>query len=55
MKKNVKYVIDDGPVVIPEYIKNMSREERDAAIAELEKKGREERDRLRKERESVLV
>lgn len=55
MKKEVEYIIDDSPIVIPEYIKRMTREERDAKIAELEKEAREERERLRKERESVLV
>ena len=50
MEKKVEYIIDDSPVVIPDYIKKMSREERDAAIAELEKKERGER-----VRESIMV
>lgn len=55
LNKEVEYLIDDSPVVIPDDIKRMTREERNAKIAELEKEAREERDRLRKERESVLV
>lgn len=55
MSKEVEYIIDDSPVVIPEDIKRMTREELDAAIAELERGAREERDRLRKERDSVPV
>lgn len=55
MAKEVEYLIDDSPVVIPDYIKNMSKEELDAEIEKLEKEAREERDRLRRERESVLV
>lgn len=55
LNKEVEYLIDDSPVVIPDYIKRTTREERNAKIAELEKEAREERDRLRKERESVLV
>lgn len=55
MKKEVEYIIDDSPVVIPDYIKKMSKEELDAEIEKLEKEAREERDRLRRERESVLV
>lgn len=31
-EKNVEYIIDDSPAVIPDYIKNMSREELDAEI-----------------------
>lgn len=55
LNKEVEYLIDDSPVVIPDYIKNMSKEELDAEIEKLEKEAREESDRLRKERESVLV
>lgn len=55
LNKEVEYLIDDSPVMVPDAIKRMTREERNAKIAELEKEAREERDRLRKERESVLV
>ena len=55
MKKEVEYIIDDSPVVIPDYIKKMTKEELDAEIEKLQKEAREERDRLRRERESILA
>jgi len=55
MKKEVEYIIDDSPVVIPDHIKKMSKEEIEAEIERLEEKGRMERDRLRRGEELITV
>lgn len=39
-----EYIVDDR-VIIPEYIKRMSREELDQEIARLEEEARKEKDR----------
>ncbi len=50
-----KYFEDDRPVVIPDYIKNMSKEELDAEIAKMEEEARKERERLRNNKKSATA
>lgn len=50
-----KYFADDRPVVIPDYIKNKSKEELDAEIAKMEEEARKERDRLRNNKKSATA
>ena len=52
---NKPYVVDDGPVVKPDYIKNMPKEELDAEIAKMEEEARKERDRLRNNKKSATA
>lgn len=51
MDRNEKYFADDR-MIIPEYIKRMSKEELDAEIERLE---REHRDKKQKEKEAMIV
>jgi len=55
MKEKVEYIIDDSPVVMPDYIKEMSDEEIDVEIERLEKKGRMERERIQNEKELITI
>ena len=47
---NEKYFADDRPIIIPEYIKNISEEEAEAEIKKMEKAARHERETVRKEK-----
>lgn len=44
-----EYFEDDRPVIIPEWIKKMSREERRAEIARLEAEAKAEKQRILKQ------
>lgn len=48
MTEHIEFIIDDTPVVIPEYIKKMSKEELDAEIERMEADARKKRNRIRK-------
>ncbi len=51
---DVGYFVDDR-LIIPDEIKNMTREERQAEIARLEAEIKEKHDRLRREKELTAV
>lgn len=51
--KKVEYIIDDSPIVIPEYIKNMSKEKLESEIARLEKRD-EKKETVSAENEAPL-
>lgn len=50
-----KYFADDRPIVIPDRIKEMSKEELDAEIEKLEKEARKQRESIQQKRELVIA
>lgn len=54
MGRKIEFIIDDSPVVIPDDIKKMTREERDDEIKRLETEAKRKRKHINQLQNSVM-